>query len=97
MDLELLRRFIFNGAKQKKVPHNIGVFRLGGVSQQGEKYKKWEREQVVLRYGGTHFDVWVYQTYQNVRQFIKNCLNLFGKDIASKVRFGRIKDKRRMR
>lgn len=87
MDLELLRRFIYNGAKQKEIPFCIGIFRLGGVSQSGEKHKKWERKQVVLRYGGNQLDVLIYQIYQNLRQVAKNTLNLLGKDAASKVRF----------
>lgn len=86
MDLEILRRFCYKGAKFKRVSVSIGEFRLGGVSHRvGEKEKKWEREQVILRYGGNLLDVWIYRSYRRLRSQIKDLLNLFGKDVSNKI------------
>ena len=86
MDLELLRRLFYHGARFKKVNANVGVFRLGGVSQCPEYNRVKEYKEIILRYGGQGLDVLIFIIYQYVRRAIKRLVNLFGKDIANRIR-----------
>lgn len=88
MDLELLYRFHRQGAMMKKVDVIVGIFRLGGVSQAGEKVKRDECREIIRRNGGSVFDEWYFLTYLWSKGKAKQILNFFGKDLASKVRFG---------
>lgn len=85
MDLELLRRFTFYGAKYKYVPENCGYFRKGGASGLPEKKMREERKLIVTRYGGSRFDAWCFVSYFIVKEKIKNLMNLFGKDTSTKL------------
>lgn len=86
MDVELLRRFTYKGAKYKYVNEICGYFRKGGASGSSEKKMREERRQIVLRYGGTKFDAWCYVTYFIVKQKLKTLLNLFGKNTATRIK-----------
>lgn len=88
MDLELLFRFHRKGAVMKEVDAVVGIFRLGGVSQAGEKVKRNECREIIRRNGGSVFDEYFFLTYLWAKGKVKKVLNLLGKDIASKVRFG---------
>ena len=72
----------------KEVDAVVGIFRLGGVSQAGEKVKRNECREIIRRNGGSVFDEYYFLIYLWTKGKVKKVLNLFGKDIASKVRFG---------
>ena len=62
MDLDLLRRFYYKGAKFKQVEGVLAKFNVGGVSttvNMGANYK--EREMIILRNGGNKLDILVYR------------------------------------
>lgn len=88
MDVELLRRFTYNGAKYKYVNEVCGYFRKGGASGSHEKKMREERRQIVLRYGGTRFDAWCYVLYFIFKQYLKTLLNIFGKNTATRIKYG---------
>lgn len=88
MDLELLYRFNYLGASSKSLDLVVGVFRIGGVSQTYNDDKRKECESIILATGGNRFDVFIYSMSLRVKDFIRTILNIFGLDIASKLRYG---------
>jgi len=86
MDLELLRRFMYNGAKQKYVPEVVGYFRKGGTSSARVGKRVKEHWNVVTRYGGTNFDAFLYILHLYVKQFVKDIWGLLGKNSVTKIK-----------
>lgn len=86
MDLELLRRFMFNGAKQKYVPEVVGYFRKGGASGARVSKRANEHRLIVTRYGGTKIQAEIYILYLYCKQILKDFLGLFGKNFATKLK-----------
>lgn len=86
MDVELLRRFSYNGARYKYVNEVCGYFRKGGTSSSSEKRMREERRQLVLRYGGSRFEAWRFVLYFFIKQKVKSFLNMFGKNTAIKLK-----------
>lgn len=85
MDLELLRRFMFNGAKQKYVPEVVGYFRKGGASGARVSKRANEHKLIVTRYGGTKIQAEKYIIYLYCKQALKDVLGLFGDNFATKL------------
>lgn len=86
MDLELLRRFMFNGAKQKYVPEIVGYFRKGGASGARVSKRANEHRLIVTRYGGTKIQAEKYIIYLYCKQALKDFLCLFGKNFATRLK-----------
>ena len=86
MDMELLRRFTYNGATFKHIPINCGYFRRGGASSMPEKNMRNERRQIILNYGGNAFEAELFVAFFAIKQFAKKCLNIFGENTATKAR-----------
>ena len=62
MDLDLLRRFYYAGAKFKKINAVLGKFNVGGVSTTTAVQKSFvERKKVILKNGGNYIHVIIYQ------------------------------------
>lgn len=91
MDVELLRRFTYKGAKYKYIPKVSGYFRKGGVSSSSERKMRTERKLIVSRYGGNTFDVWCFLTYFAIKQRLKIFINLFGENLSTKLRYKKCK------
>lgn len=89
MDLEILYRFNYKGATTKQIDDIVGVFRLGGVSQTYNKAKRLECEKIIRNTGGSVMDVFLYKVCLICKDCIRQLLNCFGKDLASKIRYGR--------
>ena len=87
MDVELLRRFTYMGAKYKYVPEISGYFRKGGASSVSEKEMRTERRLIVTRYGGNAFDAWCYITYFIVKGWMKKLLSIFGENVATRIHY----------
>lgn len=86
MDLELLRRFMHNGAAQKYIPEVVGYFRKGGASGARIGKQSNEHRQIVLRYGGNKLQAECYVAFLYAKQLAKDLLNLFGKNVATKLK-----------
>lgn len=86
MDMELLRRFTYMGAKQKYVPKICGYFRKGGASQTNLKNRLKERAFIIKKYGGSNWDVFVSDVSTRIRQLAKRCITLFGEDAATRLK-----------
>lgn len=88
MDLELLYRFNYLGAKSKEINVNVGVFRIGGISQTYNKDKRAEYKEIIESTGGMMWDVWICNLSLIVKDTLRTVLNVFGVDVASKLRYG---------
>lgn len=86
MDLELLRRFISKGARQKYVPEVVGYFRKGGASSARVGKRAYEHRLVVTRHGGNFFQAECYVGYLYLKQIAKDLLELFGKNLATNIK-----------
>ena len=91
MDMELLYRFNYKGAKTKGVNLVIGTFRIGGVSQTYNKAKRTECEKIITTTGGSYMDAMIYRYSLIAKDMVRKFLNLFGVDLASRIRYGRRK------
>ena len=89
MDMELLYRFNYKGAKTKGIDLIIGTFRIGGVSQTYNKNKRTECEKIIRTTGGSYIDAIIYRYSLIIKDMIRKFLNLFGVDLASRIRYGR--------
>lgn len=74
MDYELIRRFTYKGASFTYCNTPIGYFRLGGISQSGNKKIEYEKIEICRRYGAGKLGgyIWVYfdrlkSLYQNIK------------------------------
>lgn len=86
MDLELLRRFMFNGAKQKYISEVVGYFRKGGVSGVRISKRAHEHRLIVTRYGGNILQAESYIAFLYLKQFVKDILSLLGKNMATRLK-----------
>lgn len=86
MDLELLRRFMFNGAKQKYIPEIVGYFRKGGTSGARVGKRANEHRLVVTKYGGSRLQAECYIGYLYLKQIAKDVLGMFGKNVATNLK-----------
>lgn len=86
MDMELLRRYTYMGARQKYVPEVVGYFRKGGASQTNWKRKIEERSFIIKKYGGTNIDVLLSKIHINLHRGAKKIITLFGEDAATKLK-----------
>lgn len=91
MDLELLYRYNLQGAKSKKIDDIIGLFRIGGISQVYNKKKRNECVEIIKMIDGSIIDVMNYKISLIMKDLIRLGLNLFGIDVASRIRYGRKK------
>lgn len=87
MDWELMRRFSYNNATYKYIPVVCGYFRKGGTSQDNEKKMRNERRKVVMKYGGSKLDAEKLIIFYCFKNYLKKFLSLFGKNIATKLRY----------
>lgn len=86
MDLELLRRYMSKGAKQKYIPEIVGYFRKGGASGARVSKRANEHRLIVTRHGGNRFQAECYVGYLYLKQIAKDILNIFGKNVATKFK-----------
>lgn len=77
MDYELIRRFIYNGAKECYCLSPVGYFRGGGVSQSGDKQIEKEKIEICRRYGGLKWGGYIWVFYERIRAFIKKYFYYF--------------------
>lgn len=89
MDLDLLTRFYKAGAIFKDMYFNVGVFRLGGVTNNNIEKKKKEAKKFVLVNGGNKFEANLYYLNLVIQDYLKRFLNLFGEDMKRKIRYKR--------
>lgn len=87
MDLDLLTRFYKAGAIFKPMNFNVGMFRLGGVTNNGIRKKKEEAKTFVIANGGNRIQANLYYLNLLFQDYIKRFLNLFGDDLKRKVRY----------
>ncbi len=71
MDLDLLRRFYWKGAKFKKVDFVLSRFNSGGISTMDVEKGDKEREEIVLKNGGSFFYLIVYKLWKILTRIIK--------------------------
>lgn len=76
MDYELIRRFIYKGAKECYCLSPVGYFRGGGVSQSGDKRIEKEKIEICKRYGGSILGGYLWVYYERTRHFIKKLISL---------------------
>lgn len=74
MDYELIRRFLYRGAKEKYYDIPVGMFRGGGVSQSGDKRIEVEKIEVCKRYGGGIIGGYIWIFYERIRLYIKRII-----------------------
>lgn len=87
MDLDLLRRFYHSGAKFKKIDKVLGRFNVGGISTEAGIEKGFEeRRKVILKNGGTNFDVLLYNLILKIIVGMKKVIKLMKLDYI-KIRY----------
>lgn len=79
MDYELIRKFTCRGASFVYCNVPIGYFRIGGISQSGDKRIEKEKIEICRRYGGGTFGgyIWIYfdrlkSLYHIIKKKLKN-------------------------
>lgn len=87
MDLDLLTRFYKAGATMKKLDFTLGVFRLGGMTNENIRKKKEEAKMFVIANGGSRIEANLYYMNLVVQDYLKKILNIFGEDIKRKMRY----------
>lgn len=87
MDLDLLTRFYKAGATMKKLDFAVGMFRLGGITNNGIRKKKEEAKRFVVANGGNRVEANLYYLNLVAQDYLKKGLNLFGEDIKRKIRY----------
>lgn len=87
MDKELVYRYIYNGASSMKMDVIVGLFRLGGVSQDYSKQKRKESALIVKRTGGSWIQVQLYKISLAIKDAIKYILTRVDPDFARKIRY----------
>lgn len=75
MDVDLLIRFLRNGAKCIHIDKELTQFRIGATSSDSVLKKKKDTEALVRNNGGTRFDFW--------RIWIRTVCKYYGKKISS--------------
>jgi len=88
MDIDLLTRFYKAGAVMKELNFDVGVFRLGGVTNNSIRKKKKEVKKFIIVNGGDKFKANLYYLNLLCQEYLKNFLNLFGSDIKRIIRYG---------
>lgn len=85
MDLELMLRMTKAGCRFMKIPANLAIFRMGGISQMSKQRRFDEMKRALLLNGRNAVQAGIFILYVHLRTFARNILNKIDPDLKSRI------------
>lgn len=85
MDFELMLRMTKDGCKFKRIPADLAIFRMGGISQMSKQRRYDEMKKAMQLNGRNRIETGIFMTYVHLRTFLRNILNKIDPDLKSRI------------
>lgn len=85
MDMDMMLRLTRMGSKFLKIPADLAIFRMGGVSQSSNQRRYEEMRSALLQNGRSKLQIEIFMLYVHVRTFVRNILNAISPDLRNRI------------
>lgn len=92
MDLEMMLRLTRMGCKFRRIPADLAIFRMGGISQNSRQRRLDEMELAMQLNGRNWVQTTIFMSYVRLRTLIRKMLNKINPDLKNRIITHTIKD-----
>ena len=92
MDFELMLRLTRYGCKFQKIPVDLAIFRMGGISQNAKRRRIEEMQSAMQLNGRNWLQTTIFVIYVRFRTFVRNILNRINPDLKNRIVTQTLKD-----
>lgn len=92
MDFELMLRIIKAGCKFKRIPADLAIFRMGGISQMSKQRRYDEMKKAMQLNGRNRIETNIFMAYVHLRTNVRNLLNKINPDLKNRIVTHTVKD-----